>query len=668
MRRWVAAARYRLATALLRSRLALVDFDWYRQRNALGRVGRRLPWLHYLWHGDRADCHPLFDVAHFTAQCVQHGLPVPARPLKAYLRQRQYWSLDPHPLFDTAFYRQQCAGEPAQAPLLHYLNSGHRSHDPHPLFARDWYLRAYPELAHNPLHCALLHYVKIGYRARVSTHPLFHAEYYARAAGISVAPDKPVVDALQHFVTTDPTAASGHPLFDLLHFRRSTGLSPALGGYTLLVREYLQAPQHWACDPHPFFDAAFYTAQRAQPAGQPPLLDYLQGGHTRHDPHPLFHTAWYLGRKKDLLVLVGQARVPLVHFVLQGARLGESPHPLFALAWYRHTYSAGRVDDSNPLVTFLQDGEARGDRPNPLFTPDWREILRADYGCDSLAAYAQRYPVTLPAVRNRISDVFAIAPLRAAQCEVPAVHTRDYFVLFTPRSGSSWLTERIAQHGVAGHPAEWFNPDLMQSAMNNFRYPCRDIVGYCQALKERHASPAGFFGAELTATHLAMLDELGAVETCFPQRRHIVHLRQDLVLQAVSLFLATESGYFHASQDANRGREVAYHEGRIRKWVEQLLLEEQQLAAYLQARPGGYYLSWYEALQADPDRVVGEILQYLGAGAAAVAPAAAGRHQKIGSDTNLAYARRFRESQASWLAGVEASRPFPPPQLTETTH
>lgn len=42
--------------------------------------------------------------------------------------------------------------------------------------------------------------------------------------------------------------------------------------------------------------------------------------------------------------------------------------------------------------------------------------------------------------------------------------SKAYSILFTPRSGSSWLTSILTQTKAMGTPSEWFNPELMPSS------------------------------------------------------------------------------------------------------------------------------------------------------------------------------------------------------------
>lgn len=659
----LAAVKRRLTTYLFRSRWRLLDMDWYHTHNQLGRLGTRLPLLHALWNSSRAGyiSHPLFDEAFFVAQCRERQLPVPSHPLRSYLRDKRYWQVDPHPLFDTAFYLQQQASQPDGAPLLHYLNHGHLQYDPHPLFCRRWYVISYPLLKTLRHHCALVHYVKKGWRDLVSTHPLFDAATYAAAARLPLDSGKPLQDPLQHFLQSPSTTASCHPLFVPEYFAAQAGIPDRLPVTTLLLTHYMQQPLHWRASTHLLFDAPYYLAQcSADAATKPPLQHYIEDAKTACNPHPLFHNDWYLGRKKNLLQFKGQGRVPLLHFVTRGYRMGESPHPLFALQWYRHTYLQGKVDDTNPLIEFLTVGEQQGNRPNPLFPQEWQRILRDHYHCECLRDFAIRSPCVLPENRNRIADVFLtqyLLPTEPAQGTRP--ESRNYFILFTPRSGSSWLTELIAAGKSMGRPSEWFNPDLMLSALNGLPQQCHNIDDYCAALQLYRQSSQGMFGVELSASQLVLLQELVDVADTFRRPAYVVHLRRNLIAQAVSLTLATESGFFHATNTINRAAVVPFNAVKINKWLDELVREEKFFHSFLQQQKSSYLLSWYEDICDDSQLVLQRIANHLGMPLPdSFSLPASSQHSKIGGAVNQEYEQRFREEYPAVVAVAENARPF----------
>ena len=658
MKRIYRALKTGLATLLLRRGGRLIDLEWYREQNLQNAYCQRFALVHALLFSHRATArsHPLFCPEYFVEQCEKAGLAAPKNPLKTYLRDRCYWHVDTHPLFDTHFYTNQISPPLEMPPLLHFLDEGHLQFDPHPLFQRTWYLISYPGLKKMQRHCALLHYLKIGYRAAASTHPLFHAFYYAEQAGILLKDGTSNQDLLLHYVTSSSFDISCHPLFSPQYFFRQVPTNSKTRPYNTIIKEYLLKPENWALSTHILFDSQYYLAQNSgKVTDKSPLAEYIEYNFRYRNPHPLFNTQWYLGRNRDLERLKGQGCVPLVHFVMNGYKMGESPHALFALQWYRHTYMQGRLDNVNPLIEFLTAGEGKGNRPNPLYPANWKTLLQEKYQCSTLEEYARNNPTGLPSRRNRISDIFATKYLNS---DINIQDIKNYIILFTPRSGSSWLTELISDRKTLGRPSEWFNPDLMQSAMNGFYRKSENIYEYCSALQDRHKSAEGFFGAELTAKHLSLLIELVNINAVFNNPIYILQLRQNIISQAVSLFLATETGFFHASNTINSNNTVEYNGLKIQNWAKKLLQQEKFLCQFLNRQETPYLISWYEDLQKSPEEVVDRIAEYITGTRIAERSGKPHVNAKVGSGVNLTFEARFREEQPSLVAEIEAARPF----------
>jgi len=120
--------------------------------------------------------------------------------LWAYMRNRQWWGVDPHPLFNAALYREkgcEIAGREV-SPLLHYIEQGWReSRDPHPWFCNDWYLSSNPDVLADATMSPLEHYLQHGWKEGRKPSPLFDpAAYLDRYPDVRVAGMEP----LTHFV------------------------------------------------------------------------------------------------------------------------------------------------------------------------------------------------------------------------------------------------------------------------------------------------------------------------------------------------------------------------------------------------------------------------------------------------------------------------------------
>lgn len=156
-----------------------------------------------------------------------------------------------------------------------------------------------------------------------------------------------------------------------------------------------------------------------------------------------------------------------------------------------------------------------------------------------------------------------------------------YFVFFTPRSGSSWLTELLATNGGYGNPSEWFSPDVIPEVAEKLKVD--NIYDYIAVAKRRLAdADTGVFGLELTYFQFEMIRELIDLSLHFSwDSIRVFYLsRQDIVAQAVSLYKAVTSRVFH-STDIMDGKipSVEYNVEEISYWLEHIVQQEIGLEA-----------------------------------------------------------------------------------------
>src|SRR5579871_4142472 len=77
---------------------------------------------------------------------------------------------------------------------------------------------------------------------------------------------------------------------------------------------------------------------------------------------------------------------------------------------------------------------------------------------------------------------------------VHALPEKRYAVIFTARSGSSWLTNVLAETKLLGYPEEYLNPNFIRGVAGavNSTVPEEFLAG----LQRRRQSPNGVFGLE----------------------------------------------------------------------------------------------------------------------------------------------------------------------------
>jgi LPS sulfotransferase NodH len=132
---------------------------------------------------------------------------------------------------------------------------------------------------------------------------------------------------------------------------------------------------------------------------------------------------------------------------------------------------------------------------------------------------------------------------------------RTYTIAFTPRCGSTALSNALTRAGV-GRPTEYFQ--YPYDAKSSFgRTPSGEFVRDIEALVcERSAN--GIFGAKIMHDHRAHLDDwlessvtgYATLDDVLPNHRWIYVRREDSIAQAISLYIADETGTWHLPVDA----------------------------------------------------------------------------------------------------------------------
>lgn len=585
--------------------------------------------------------HPLWDQGWMK---TRHARPV---TFLEYLGNPDRWGLNTHPVFDAGYYRfqvEKAGGQIDRPALQHFLETGwHEHYNPHRLFDVQWYLSSYSDvmaLGLNPL----LHYLSPGENRIRDPHPLFDCTYYCQSLE-QRGQDLPQ-NLLVHFLTyPDEVLTSPHPLWDVDYIRAQNNDRP------VTLEAYLKDRLLWALNPHPLFDVAYYQHQVGK-TDIAPLLHYVRQTDTRVNPSYYFHTQWYVGRNQYLEEFTGKTRIPLVHFLLKGTRQGESPHPYFDSKWYADRHMQADRVSMSPILHYLSVGWRQGLNPNPMFNAaEYRKRHAINDDQDALKWYLRHHRVDLPAVRNRFIDAFVCQPVpaRPAGGEVDKPPRIRYIVLFTPRSGSSLLTDLMSSTGVLGQPGEWFNHDLASRARNTLPGGANTPEEFVRKIQSYRTTGNGVFGAQLVWPHLANVIEAGCEKWLVGDDEFIVvHLRQNIVAQAVSLYLAAESGYFHSSQAGNARYLPSYHANAIATHLGKLLDQEKSLSAYLQAHPfNRLQFSFYEELAENPKRSVERIAAFVGVSGSF--DAIHSPRQKIATGINAEFEQRFREECAELL-------------------
>lgn len=253
------------------------------------------------------------------------------------------------------------------------------------------------------------------------------------------------------------------------------------------------------------------------------------------------------------------------------------------------------------------------------------------------------------------------APRFRADLERPPA-PRMFGIFFTPRSGSSWLSDILARTGLLGQPMEWFNPALVPDQARAVN--ARDLEGYVRMLRRKRQA-GGVFSFETTIYQMRRVFRAEArYLSHFPAEMPLFYLtRGDMVLQAVSLAKAVKTSVFHSPQAsaedvAAAETGFAYRARAIAHWLEHVFDQERRCETFFARHAITPQRLSYETITgAGAEQTARLFLRRLRPEAADRAlPDLASPYVKIATAQNRDYAERFRRSHPRTVARIEAFR------------
>ena len=235
----------------------------------------------------------------------------------------------------------------------------------------------------------------------------------------------------------------------------------------------------------------------------------------------------------------------------------------------------------------------------------------------------------------------------------------NYVMFFTPRSGSSWVTDIASKSGQLGLPGENFNPNFLPSmtrAMN-----ATTLDEYCEILVRRRQT-GGVFGSQITYHQLnAVFESEESFITRFPEKKCFWLIREDIVLQGISLLKMQQTDIAHAVQTdadelARKESAFVYDVEQIMLWINHIRVAEQKTEAMFRSfglKP--FRMSYERNTELRPTRLVNVMSAYLGLPRMKWLHHES-QHRKIATDKNQKYAERFRAEQPEFVAALDEDR------------
>jgi LPS sulfotransferase NodH len=248
-------------------------------------------------------------------------------------------------------------------------------------------------------------------------------------------------------------------------------------------------------------------------------------------------------------------------------------------------------------------------------------------------------------------------PLWRSQLECLPRPDNRYVIFFTPRSGSSRLTDILTGTGVLGKPGESFNPSYISRMATS--YGAQSLEDYVH-LRMRHRSTQGTFGCKITSHQLSHIffSEQRFFRIYEPTAA-IFLIRENILEQAVSLSRIMQTGVAHSTSlqgSTYDSADFLYIPGQIRSSLDSILHMERQCEQIFAERGIEPLRLGYETLiNIDPATYVPVIEEHVG-----VRPTSSeslqSPHRKLGDRKNIEYASRFKQENKTLVIRIEQKR------------
>jgi LPS sulfotransferase NodH len=231
-------------------------------------------------------------------------------------------------------------------------------------------------------------------------------------------------------------------------------------------------------------------------------------------------------------------------------------------------------------------------------------------------------------------------PESAQPCPQPVT-----IILFTNRSGSSMVAEHLRATGRFRGMGEPLNPDRVLTMMA--RDGLDSFHGYLRSRVEREPTDASMFGLKASLQQVMMLWRAGVIPHYFRDVRWVFVQRRDLVAQAASFDIATQTRQWESFATSS-GAQPQYGFERMRKKLTALTMQNASINAYFAVMGIQPQRVLYEEFCEDPLQSTTELAARLGMEGAVVDPAKL-RRERQRDDINAGFCDNFRRDYRAWL-------------------
>ncbi|MEM6761547.1 MAG: Stf0 family sulfotransferase [Pseudomonadota bacterium] len=237
-------------------------------------------------------------------------------------------------------------------------------------------------------------------------------------------------------------------------------------------------------------------------------------------------------------------------------------------------------------------------------------------------------------------------------------YRKSFFILFTPRSGSTWLRSLCENTGRLGSPAEHFAPTRVDRMRSYQRI--EDLPAHISMLFDRQRQNP-VFSFKITMGQMA--DTFGDETTfarAFGPIPCVFLIRRDMVLRAVSSYRkrVSSTGHSFAKNDggeAAKAKAVDYRPVQIRNFLLRGVETERRAYNFLQKLNAPAVRLSYEGVSQNPEDALNRILGLLHE-----PPLSAfedpGKVEVMRNELSYEYAEQFRREHPNLVRKLTAER------------
>lgn len=265
-------------------------------------------------------------------------------------------------------------------------------------------------------------------------------------------------------------------------------------------------------------------------------------------------------------------------------------------------------------------------------------------------------------------DSFDISQQQVEQYHRLVGSKNPYIIYFTPRSGSSYLADLLTTSHAFGAPGEFLTASLMDLTLKDMRdngYSGSTIVDYFSWLIQKWSSENGAFGFKVSYFDYEPLIHSGLDKLLFRGFKPVLLLRKNILKQAMSLYIAVESGLFHTnipvSEDSRtKAKSLPYDRAKIRYWIKHIAVQEVAFEKYLEPDDMNCLALDYDGISSSPADVLRSIARHLDAEFPEDLKVGASVFQKVRTENNERLMAMFLADESNGLylleLGLDKSR------------